>query len=179
MASFPDQQSQGMFLATTNIWDPTELYNIEVTSEDFKELMIRLYQNLNIISSVINLKDTGYYTSEELANGQSFFPNPKSSEINEQINEYRGVFRKTINFGALPNAAVKSVKHNIEILGSYSFTRIYGAASDMNGRLYIPLPHASVNPIEITVDATNINIRTTNNATNFTTSYVVLEYIKS
>lgn len=179
MASFPDQQSPGVFVPTTNVWDPTELYDIEVTSEKFKELMIRLYQNLNIISSTLNLKDTGYYTSQELANGQSFSPDTNLSSTTAQTHEYRGGFRKRIVFGPLPNNATKSVAHNIETLGSYSFTRIYGTASDMNGRFYIPLPYAGANPIELNVDADNINVTTTNDATRFTTTSIVLEYLKS
>ena len=87
-----------------------------------------------------------------------------------------------INFGALPNAGTKSVPHNIPINGSYTFTRIYGAASDTTGLNYIPLPYASptaANNIELNLDATNVNIITGSNRSNFNITYVIVEYITS
>lgn len=87
----------------------------------------------------------------------------------------------TINFGTLPNTGTKSVAHNIPITVGVTFTRIYATASDTAGSLYIPIPFVETtgNEIQIDVDATNVNITTTSDRTNFTICYVVLEYIKN
>lgn len=177
--SFPNQLEPGMFVPTTNIWDPSEIFSIDVSTPEFKELLVRLYQNLNNISLALNLKDTGYYDLVEFVNGQAFFPNPANSSTTPQNPVYRQAFRKVINFGALPNTAVKSVAHGLTITSGFTFTRIYATASDTTGSNYIPLPYAGINPIELSVDATNVIITTTSDRTAFATTYAILEYIKS
>lgn len=177
--SYP--QNTGSFIPTTQIWDPSEVYSSNLSPE-LKELLVRLYQNLNLMATNVNLKDTGYYNTLEFVNGQLYFPNPANNSSTSTYPSFRQVFRTIVNFGALPNAGLKSVAHNIPINESYSFTRIYAASSDQVGLNYIPIPYASptlVNNIELNVDATNVNITTGSNRTNFTITYVVLEYIKS
>ncbi len=170
----------GAFVSSTNVWDVNELYQTEVTSPAFKELLVRLYQNLNNMSVLLNMKDTGYYDQFEFVNSQLYFPNPAATpNSNQQV--YRQVYRLTINFGALPNTAIKSVPHNLTPNSGWSFTRIYGTATDPVGFNYIPLPYAAIllaNNIELYVDAVNVNISTAANYTAFTVTYVVLEYIK-
>lgn len=179
MAPFTDPANFGAFVPTTNVWDPREIYEVDITSMAFKELLVRLYQNLNNISINLNLKDTGYYVQEEFVNSQQFFENPTVVSTKPQDAVFRQVFRKVIDFGALPNTGVKTVAHNIAPTSSYSFTRIYGTASDQTGLNYIPLPYAGANPIELSVDATNVIVTTTSNRTNFNVTYIVLEYLKS
>lgn len=174
-------QNFGAFVPTTNVWDVAQLYSIDVTSPEFKELLVRLYQNINQISLVLNIKDSAYYPLSEFVNGQLFFPDQSldSSTSPYQTPEYRQVFRKVINFGALPNAGVASVPHDIVITPTTTFTRIYGTASDP-GTSFIPLPYASAtgDNIELNVDVNNVNIITASDRTNYTISYVVLEYLK-
>ncbi len=179
MPNYNNQANPGSFVPTTNIWDPSEIYQTEVTSPEFKELMVRLYQNLNIMSLNLNLRDAGYYTQQEFINGQLFFPNPTLNSTTSQTPIFRQAFRKIINFGALPNAGLKTYAHGITITSSFSFTRIYGCATDPVALKYIPLPYAGVGTIELSVDATNINVTTTTNRTAYTLTYIVLEYIKS
>jgi hypothetical protein len=84
--------------------------------------------------------------------------------------------------GALLDDDTLSVAHGIPITSTYSFTRIYGAATDQTGT-YIPLPFVSVSGtiiagnIELYADETFVYVTTTGNGTNFTICYVVLEYI--
>ena len=174
----------GAFVPTTNVWDVSQLYEIDVNSEAFKELLVRLYQNLNNISLVLNLKDTGYYLNQEFVNGQLYFPNTNLNSSTEQTSEFRQVWRLVINFGALPDftgSPTKSVPHGLTITPGVTFTRIYATASNTTGFEYIPIPYASptaANSIEINVDATNVNIITGSNRSNFTICYVILEYLK-
>lgn len=180
MATNTNSTTVGAFIPTTNIWDVSQLYSMDVNSQEFKELLVRLYQNLNNISTMVNFKDTGFYDTNEFVNGQLYFPNPALSSQTQQNPLFRQVFRLVIEFGALPNTATKSVAHNISINDAYTFTRIYATASDTTGLNYIPIPYASpvlANNIELNVDATNVNITTGSNRSNYSICYVVLEYL--
>lgn len=170
----------GLYVPTTNVWDATS-----VQGADVNELIVRLYQNINQIALSLNVKDTGYYDILELINGQQFFPNPAYSANTDVLPFYRSVFRKVINFGALPNAGTKSVAHGIEPIGlnnGFTFTRIYGTASNTAGQTYIPLPYASPTlneNIKLNVDGTNVNVTTAINYTAYTITYIILEYLRT
>ena len=176
MALSQAQINAGAFLPTTNIWDVSELKDVDVNSEEFKELLVKLYRNLNNMALSINLRDAGYYDRTEFISGQQFFPNPALSSTTSQTPEYRQAFRKVINFGALPNSSTKSVAHELTITNAFTFTRIYGAASDTAALQYIPVPGGTTT---ISVDATNVSVTTTSNLSSFGTTYIILEYIKN
>ena len=169
-------------LPTTSVWDPSVLEDIEINSPEFKELLIRLYQNINNIALTVNLKDSGYYDTSEFINAQRFFPNPLLTSSSTTTPTYRDVIRMVINFGALPNTATKTVAHGITITPSTTFTRIYATASDTTNDEYIPIPYASAaggNQIELFIDAANVNIVTTSNRSSFNVTYVILEYLQT
>ena len=171
------QQNTGLYVPTTYIWDVAELYQIEVNSPEFKELLIRLYQNVNNMILSLNLKDTGLYQTQELVNGQVFF-NPNSSRLVDA----RSCFRTLVSCGQLANTGTTNTPHGIAFTSTYTLTRMYGAATDPTGLNYIPLPYASptaAHNIELNADGTNVNIITGSNRSNFTISYVVLEYLKN
>lgn len=173
----------GSFIPTTQVWDVAQLYETEVNSPEFKELLVRMYQQINNIAVSINTRDAGYYDTQEFVNGQLLFPNPALNSSTSTYPAYRQIFRIVINFGALPNTATKSVPHGITITPTTTFTRIYGTANDTTGNSYIHIPYSSAtavaNNIELNVDATNVNITTGSNRTNYTITYVVLEYVQS
>jgi hypothetical protein len=175
-------QFSGSFVPTTNIWDTSSIADIDVNSAQFKELLVRLYQNVNNIAIVLNSKDTGLYTNQNpFVNGQTWFPDPALSSQTPEQPVQRQVARLVINFGALPNTGTKSVAHGLSPLGNWSFTRIYGCASDQSGLNYIPLPYASstaANNIELYVDGTNVNVKTGSNRSSFTVTYIILEFIQ-
>lgn len=171
----------GSFVPTTNVWDVAEIYRIEDLKPEFRELLVRLYQNLNLMSLSLNTRDAAYYNTDEFVNGQVFFPNPALSSQTTTMPTFRQVLRLVVNFGALPNTGTKTVAHNIPINSQYTFTRIYGAASDTTGLNYIPLPYASpvlANNIELSVDATNVIVTTGSNRSNFNVTYIILEYLR-
>jgi hypothetical protein len=172
----------GSFVPTSYVWDVARLYEVDVNSDEFKELLVRLYQNINSISLALNIKDTGVYNTSEFVNGQIYFPNPILNSSTPTTPDFRQVYRLVINFGALPNASTKSVPHGITITPTTTFTRIYATASDPTDNFYIPIPYASNTPadcVEIYVDATNVNIIDGIDKTNFTVCYVILEYLQS
>jgi hypothetical protein len=176
----------GSFVGLTTSWDVQRIQSVNVNSEEFKELLVRLYQNVNNIVIALNTKDTGYYPLSEFLNSQLFFPNPALNSSTDQFPINRQVFRTTVNFGALPNATTTSVPHNIDINTmiptTYSFTRIYGAASLPAQTSFIPLPFASPTldeNIKVTVDNVNVNITTAIDYSAYTTTYIIMEYIKN
>lgn len=167
----------GLFVPASFTWDINILPEMNVNNPEFKELLIRLYQNINSMCLALNLKDSAYYIEQEFLNGQVFFPNP--TDTNQQE---RQAFRMVVNFGALPNNSTISIPHNIPFTSTYSCTRIYGASSNQIGFNYLPLPYVSTNSannIQLDVNGTNITITTTADYSAYTTTYVVLEYLKN
>lgn len=171
----------GAFIPTTQIWDPAVIQEVDVNSEQFKDLIIKLYQNINNIVQLLNKKDTGIYDLNEFVCGQVFFSNPSYDSTSAKNATLRQVFRKVINFGALNNAAgTTSVAHGISVTTNYNFTRIYGVANDTTGNSYLPIPYASgtaASIIELYVDATNVYITVGQDRSSYN-AVIILEYIK-
>jgi hypothetical protein len=181
MAFYPQQVNPGSFVPTTNIWDVQQLFRVDVNSDEFKELLVRLYQNVNNIALVLNTKTSGYFVQQEFVIGDVFFQ-PTATITSNANPQLRQSYRMVVDFGALPNAGTKSVAHNIpDVNSTFTFTNIYATASDPIALAYIPIPYASTtgDDIELDVDATNVNITTTSNRSAFTRCYVVLEYLKN
>ncbi len=173
----------GLYVPTTNIWDEVgQLQETNVNSPEFKELLVRLYQNINNIALSLNIKDSAYYDTNEFVNGQLFFPDPNLSSSTDTVATFRPVFRLVVNFGALPNTGTTSIPHGLDVTSGFTFTRIYGAASDTTGLNYIPLPYASTvdvaHNVELSIDATNVTITTGSNRSNFNQCYVIVEFLK-
>ena len=168
----------GSFVPTTYILDVQQLYNVNINSAEFKELLVRLYQTVNALSISMNTRMAGYFVQQEFVTGALFYP-----ATGNQAENYRQEFMITVAFGALPNAGTKSVAHGIAgITSSFTFTQIYGCASDTTDMLYIPVPYSSPTldkNIEISVDATNVNITTAIDYSAYTVCYVILRYLKS
>lgn len=139
--------------------------------EKFIPIMELLYKR---IADAVNTKEGNLYNLIETAAFIQYF-------TENTPNVFRPVYRMTINFGALPNAGTKSVAHNIPFTSAFTTTRIYGSATDPMGLTYIPLPYASptdASNIELYVDAVNVNVITGSNRSNYTISYIVIEYTK-
>lgn len=171
--------SDGSFVALSDTFDDQTLQELDSNSFEFKDFIVRLRRAVTNISNALNTKDTGMYVCQDFVNGQVYFPNPALTSSTGQQPTFRQVYRKVINFGALPNAATTSVAHNIIIDSQFTFTRIYGCATNPN-TTFIPLPYAhttSADNIILNVDTTNVNITTGIDYSSYTTSYVILEYI--
>lgn len=175
MPYIPDIISNtGSFVQQTPIFDPTRLLEAEVGSPEFRELLVLLAQQTNNISIVLNTKLTGYYLEEEFNTSAQYY-NPNSTSPLELIPEYRRVY----DTGALAAAFTTVIPHGLTIASTWRFTAIYGTANDNVAPLYVPIPNGVVGAgdMAISVDAVNINI-VNNTATNFTSSSVILQYVK-
>ena len=152
--------------------------------ENEEEFKIKLYQYLNEIALAINSKDSGLYVSEETITGRQFIPTTTTSESTNF--NYRDVFRVTINTGILPNSGTSAVAHGITTDQNFSIVSLYGAATRPGGSTLmtaIPLPYVNTttpgDSVDLSMDATNINITTTTaNWIVYIRSFVVIEYIK-
>ncbi len=173
------QSNTGLFIPTTNIYEIEDIQSKGLDKELIRNILVHLYQDMNNVAIALNLKDSAYYFNEEFMNGQVLFPNPNLIYTN---NAGRQIFRTVVDFGVLPNAAMKSYPHNIEITNTTTFTRIYATASDPINFSYLPIPYSSAssvaNNIEISVDSVNVNITTGVDLSAYTTTYVILEYVK-
>lgn len=176
MAQFP-----GMFVPTTPVFDVQSLKGKDLDSPEFIQFMVALTQRINLISIQLNAKDIGLYQLTEILNGQQFFPNPALSSTTSQSPTQRAGLRTVVNFGALPNAATKSVPHGIGLDATAIGTLISCTATNP-GNSFIDIPYSSVTNInlniEMTIDMTNVNITTASNYSAYTICLIVFEYIK-
>lgn len=172
MAFLPNNNNnQGMLVPTSIIYDAQRLQETDVNSKDFKQLLVRLYQSINIISLAINKREVGMYPLEEFVIGNLYY-NPSSAAISD----FRPIFRTTYNTGAL-GAGVTNIPHGFPtpIPDSWQFVHIYGAANDRVTHVYYPMPTTL---LTVSLDATNIII-TNGTGVTFTSSSIVIEYSKT
>lgn len=171
---YTDQQiNTGSFVPTSNIWDVQQIASVDVRSPEFKELLVRLYQNLSLMANVLNSKDSGFYLREQFLTGQAWF-NPLSTEPQK----LRGSFRKVIDIGTV-GAGVITVAHGLALTTDWKFTYINGAVTNTATLIGYPLPFVgAAGYIELRIDATNVIVNNTTGVT-FDYGYVVLEFLKS
>lgn len=134
----------------------------------------RLEKLLEKICDVTNTKEGAVYFLNEIATFQKYYVSgdPQSS---------RNVYRKVIDFGALPNTATKSVAHGVTFSANTRLTRLYGAATDPTAISFLPLPFASptlADNISLSADGTNVIVTTGSNRASYTSVSIVLEYTK-
>jgi len=180
-------------IQTTTVLDVSQIKEMDISSIAFKELIIRLAQQANSHAMATNIREIGLYDTQEQLGVQAFFPTPTvgGASSGNITPTNRAVYRKVINFGALPgSSATISVPHGITIalLSSFTVTRIYGASTKMTNNLatmsFIPLPYsdpnAAANSIALYLDGTNVNITTgTKNWSAWTQTYIVMEFMKN
>ena len=166
-------------MTTSNIYDSNvPRYNaIPEKWEDGKRVLADALKN---IISGVNSKQNGYLVEQEVYAGKLLFGNFVVSG-SESSENFRTVFSKTVNFGALPNATIKSVSHGINITSTFSLVNIYTSATNQTALKYLPIPYASAitsKNIEIYIDQNNINITTSIDYSSYTICIVVIEYTK-
>lgn len=90
------------------------------------------------------------------------------------------IYKKTINFGALPNAASKSVAHRISNLNRV--IRVEAIADYGTGNTKFPIPFSSPaglgSSVALAIESSTIGIRTGNDRSD-ATAYVTIYYTKS
>jgi hypothetical protein len=177
--------NSGSFVPTTNIWDVSEIYNIEKMDPKLQELLVRLYQNLNIMSLVLNTKESGFYVLSQFVDGNVWFSSPilnsNSSTTPALRQEYCKVYWTAASLGI---NTTTTIPHGITVTSATTFTDVYGEANDTTNFLYARLPYASNTAgrsIELYNDNTNIYIITGSAplSTTFNITYVVLKWLQN
>jgi hypothetical protein len=169
----------GAVLQTNFIWDVQQIQQVDVNSQEFKELLIRLYQNLNLMANVINAKDTAIYSLQPVIASNSWFANPANNSSTAAVADDRTEIRQTYLF-ALPTGTT-TIPHGITITKNTTFTFINGAANDTTGFNYYPLPWPSASGttnISVVLNATNIVI-TNNSGISFNVCYLVVKFLQT
>lgn len=156
-------------MPTTDIFNVNNIESINISSSEFKDLIVKLAQNANKQNLAINSKKSGVLSSLE--------------DLSGCVYENNGSFHKMISFGALPTAsATKSVAHGITFATAYKMVKIYGAATNPTTQSMIPLPFAhptAAQIISLQADATNVIVTT--GATDYsawTETFIFIEYLK-
>lgn len=173
----------GAFVETNFVWEIQEIQQVDISSPEFRQLLVRLYQNIGKMALVLNIKETGQYPTQEFVSGKQFFPNPNNNSTTLAAPALRQGLRKVINYRiALPNTGTATIPHGIVCTTSTSIIEVIAGSSDQTGFNYISLPYASptlANNIEIRADATNVYITTGSNRSNFNQTYIFLEYLQT
>lgn len=89
------------------------------------------------------------------------------------------LYRKTINIGALPNKATKTINHNIADIST--IVRLYGYATNYTN--YIPLPYSHSDTIGLSVvlyaTKTQVGVQTGADRSAYAQAEITIEYVKS
>lgn len=116
--------------------------------------------------AVIGLGAEGYSTEETVTGGTWI--------------DGSTIYKKTINFGALPNAADKAVAHGISNLNRV--IRVEAIADYGTGNTKFPIPFSSPtglgSNVSLAIESSTIGIRTGNDRSG-ATAYVTIYYTKS
>lgn len=171
--------NSGIFIPTTNVYEIDQLQEQGLSKELVRNILVHIYQDINNVALSLNAKDSAQYQLTEFLNGQVLFANYDMVNINYSG---RQIFRIVINVGPLPDTATVTIPHNIVTSNATSFTRIYGCSTNPITMQYLPIPYSSctsvANNIELSVDSNNVYITTGINQSAYTTTYVILEYVK-
>lgn len=161
----------GLFVPTTNVWDVQQLYQVDIKSPEFKELIVRLYQNVNNIALALNAKESGLYAPYEFVTGEVYSLTGSNSQ--------NGGFRTMIITGTV-GPGTTSINHNLDVKDSWLWVEIYGCLTDSVNFLGYPINFADSggNTISASVNATQIVINN-NSGVSFTNGMVILKYIKT
>lgn len=92
----------------------------------------------------------------------------------------RTIYKKTINFGTLPNATSKTVPHGISGLSMIIRFEGYAYRSGGDGTIF-PIPYAASGTaaISVTANSTNVVMGTGVDRSNMGECYITLYYVKT
>jgi hypothetical protein len=117
---------------------------------------------MHSVTSNAVAEKVSYSTTEQLTGGKWIDGKP--------------IYRKVIDFGALPNANTKNVAHNITNIGDIVNVSIIAKSS--TEYLLLATGKNSVTDFNAWITKTNINIHTDSNRSNYN-AVTILEYTKT
>ena len=133
---------------------------------DESELKLQLSNSYVQIAQAVNSRQTGYFTDQELQNGQLWYLSLKPA------------FRKILQFGAIPAGTPSSLDHNIESLTE--IVDYFGVATTASDWRQMPYASVTANAnIEVLVTPTQVTINNGAASPDIVSAVVVLNYLKS
>ena len=152
----------------------TDLANLEVgqivaTKDDGSELSnpVDIVQDGNMRAVTSNaVADAISYSTNEVKTGGKWI-------------DGKPIYRKTISCGALPNNTTKNVAHGINNLERVIKTEGYSVGTAGSAGSFIPVPYVSGVPMAMYVDMTNLVLQTSGTYSNYSDTYVTIEYTKT
>ena len=160
-----------MSLPTEGLQTFLPLY--DVVPEDWQDARPFFVEALKRISFAVNVREVGNFFAYENLTGQQFAPT-----ISQEGN-YRDVYRKIINFEALPNATTKSVAHGINYTSAFTLVNLWISATDPVGLTSFSLQYYSIaaSDIKLNLTSTNVVVQTASDYSAYTRSFVIIEYL--
>lgn len=141
----------------------------KANADTFNTMQDNIENAINSVSSNVN----------EIINGEVYSTN--EIKTNKVWIDNKPIYRKVINFGALPSSAsTLSVSHNINY---DKIVNLYGICSDNNGTT-MHIPHveatnmASGISISLRSTSSSIQIYTSGNGSSYN-AYIIIEYTKT
>lgn len=144
----------------------------DIIPEDWPHARQFLVEHLKRISNALNVREIGWFLTEQSLAGKNLF---RTDESNDQ---FRSILRIVINFGALPNAGTKTVAHGLTIDANFSIVNMWLGATDPVNFVGFGLSYFSIaaGDIKLSYDVNNVIVTTASNYSAYTTTYVVMEY---
>lgn len=139
----------------------------DTVPENWEESRQFLIEQLKKISNAVNIRTIGWMLDEELLSGQSFIPSPGATVGNTGSN-FRSVFRKVVDTGALVIGANGPFPHGITFNTNFTLIDLWVAGTDTGS-----LTARRITGNDVIMDATNINITSPQV---FDRSYTFIEY---
>ena len=139
--------------------------------EKWDDARANITEQLRRIVDNVNAKVSGAYLDQILLSGYQFVKGTANP------NEFRSVFRKVVDTGALSNTGTTNIPHGLPFSAGDNFSLVFmqGGATDPVNFLAAPMPNQDIN---LKIDSTNIIITTSADYSAYTQSYVVVEYMR-
>jgi len=119
-------------------------------------------------TNFLNSKSIGIYSNQIIPSGKQIYVSSQSYDV----------LRTTVVFGSLPNAATKSMAHNLSVNSSFRILNLYLAANNTTDLKYFCLQYYSIAPgdIVLSMDATNVIVTTASDYSSYNQCLVVIEF---
>lgn len=163
-----------------------------IIPDDWKQARLIISDYLLLMAYAINARGIAQYIDATIdgsgvnisqsQTGEKWFDPSNSQRYRDGLRTVVSIDGGLLDHGA--GIATQSQAHGIPTTERTVFTKIYGVATDQGASSLnsaIPIPYVDVdalaNGIELTVDATNVNLRYGADYSTYSTAYVVLEYV--
>lgn len=145
--------------------------------EKWEDARVFIGERFKQMASAINVREIGWMLDVPQQTGKQFYLDQNTTYSNT---EFRTVFRTVVPFGALPNATEKSEPHGIDFNGNFSLVQMWLSATDPTDMLAFTVSYWAMSTpgdIILNMDVDNVNVTTKSNYSNYTISYICIEYL--